>query len=195
MERDDITKFKKTCEVLKKEKNYTEKTIAEEMGISDVHVKNILRDKVLIRASTLGMIQDFNKWHRTDLAYAGLSIKKAIEQTKSTDEDFAKADMPPQNIKGKPGEVDPPIPEINNDTKSVSEGAKKFLKTEKARKGTKDDPERKTMKEMHDKAREEREKNLLNRIFPGIILVCDKADKSISKTINFEIELRIRLKE
>jgi transcriptional regulator with XRE-family HTH domain len=159
MEWNDIDKFKKICEILKKEKNYTDKIIAAEMGISDVHVNNILKDKILkIRASTLGKIQDFNKKHITDLEYAGLS---------------------------------------NDNTKSVSEWAKTFLETEKAKNGIKIEM---TMKEMHDKAREEREKKLLSKIFPGldagrIVFVSNKESDCISKTIALEIELRIRLME
>lgn len=70
MDKEDIIKFRRTCETMLNSKQKKLKEIADEVGLSEPSVVKILNTPLPelkgIRASTLGAIQDFNKNHRDD---------------------------------------------------------------------------------------------------------------------------------
>lgn len=73
--RDDILKFRKLCEVLKKEKHYSQKQFCIELGISQGTFKNLLKEDIATikpYSSVLGKVQDFIRKHINDLNYAGI---------------------------------------------------------------------------------------------------------------------------
>jgi len=76
--KDDILKFRSVCEILRKEKQYTNKQFCQELGISEPTLTKLLKDdinEIKPRASVLGIVQDFNKNHRSDVNYAGVTTE------------------------------------------------------------------------------------------------------------------------
>ena len=71
-----VIEFRKMCKVLIDEKGYTADKICTETGLSwstyDKLMKADLQEKCGIRASTVGIIQDFHKKHVNDLRYSGI---------------------------------------------------------------------------------------------------------------------------
>jgi hypothetical protein len=73
--KNDIIKFRKCVEILKKEKGYTNGRVCDEMGISGPTFHKLMTDDISefkCRPSILGLVQDFNKKHCNDLNYAGI---------------------------------------------------------------------------------------------------------------------------
>lgn len=73
--KDDILKFRKTCNVLIADKGYNKNKISIESKLNWPTLKKVLEDpidKIKIAASNLGLIQDFNKKHLDDVSYAGI---------------------------------------------------------------------------------------------------------------------------
>lgn len=81
-----VIEFRKLCKVLIDEKGYTIDKICAETGLSyptyDKLIKADLSEKCGIRASTIGILQDFHKKHVDDLRYQGIE-KKEPRQKKS----------------------------------------------------------------------------------------------------------------
>lgn len=79
--KEDLLKFRKCCEILKTEKDYTNGNLCKELGISEPTLFKLMTMDINeakgLRASTLGIIQDFLKKHCNDVNYAG--IKPAPE--------------------------------------------------------------------------------------------------------------------
>ena len=89
---DDILKFRKTCDILMKEKGYTRGSICREAGMSEPTLQKLLNDELDsfkrsgqagMRSSTLGIIQDFNKRHMDDVTYAGVKSEVIPMGTKT----------------------------------------------------------------------------------------------------------------
>ncbi len=81
--KDDILKFRKLCEVLKKEKNYTGNKIVIESGLTWPTFQKLTKapiDEIKIQASILAVIQDFIKKHIDDLNYAEPVILDLIKK-------------------------------------------------------------------------------------------------------------------
>lgn len=81
--REDIEKFRKVVAIIL-EKGQTKGLICKEMGMSGPTLQNLLTAELNsfnrdgqsgLRASTLGIIQDFNKRHIDDLNYAGIKAE------------------------------------------------------------------------------------------------------------------------
>jgi hypothetical protein len=74
--KEDIEKFRKLCDILIREKDYTVNKISIESKISWPTMKKIREtqniDDIKIHASVLGLIQDFQKKHCEDTNYAGI---------------------------------------------------------------------------------------------------------------------------
>jgi hypothetical protein len=76
MEKQDILKFRKLCEILIKGGTYTANKIVIEAGINWPTYKKILEwdiKDIKISASNLGRVQDFIKKHLNDLDYDGIT--------------------------------------------------------------------------------------------------------------------------
>ena len=95
--KEDILKFRKTCDVLLKEKGYTRGSICREAGMSEPTLQKLLNDELDsfkrsgqagMRSSTLGIIQDFNKRHKDDVTYAGIKSDVIPMQTKTGKTEF-----------------------------------------------------------------------------------------------------------
>ncbi|KKP51035.1 MAG: hypothetical protein UR43_C0028G0006 [candidate division TM6 bacterium GW2011_GWF2_33_332] len=87
--KDDILKFRKIYTILTKEKGKQKKYVYHEMSISEPSLVKILtadlNDLKGLRASTLGVIQDFNKRHMDDFNYSGIkSITEPVSKETST---------------------------------------------------------------------------------------------------------------
>lgn len=74
--KEDVLKFRKCVEMLKSEKGYTNEKLCKELGISDPTLFKLMTIDLTelkgLRASTLGIIQDFMKAHCNDINYAGI---------------------------------------------------------------------------------------------------------------------------
>lgn len=73
--KDDILKFRKTCDVLIADKGYNKNKISIESKLTWPTLKKVLEDpvdEIKIMPSILGIIQDFNKKHIDDVRYAGI---------------------------------------------------------------------------------------------------------------------------
>jgi AraC-like DNA-binding protein len=111
--RGDVIHFRRICNNLVNGKTRTAKQIAQEMGISDLTLKKLLTAELdetfHIRASVLGLIQDFSKKY-TD--YERLNIEPEPEQDQNREwfeklkgkEIKIKLDPPQPAYKETPGE-------------------------------------------------------------------------------------------
>lgn len=90
--KDDILRFRKVCDVLMKEQKYTQSKLCAEMGVSEPTIMKLLKGDLAefkIRASVLGVVQDFCEKHCDDLKYAGINstdsvpekVKEALKKT------------------------------------------------------------------------------------------------------------------
>ncbi len=75
--KEDIFKFKNLCTILRKEKGWKLQRISIETGLSQTCIDKIMKventdDMKGIRASTLGIIQNFCKKYRDHTNYAGI---------------------------------------------------------------------------------------------------------------------------
>ena len=84
--KEDVIKFRKTCDILIKNKGYNKNRIVTESGISWPTFQKILVtpiDELHIQASVLGLVQDFNRKHCEDFNYANADpIPGTVEQNK-----------------------------------------------------------------------------------------------------------------
>ena len=83
--KEDVIKFRKVYNILIDKKVLTAKSIIKELGLSEPSLHKILTadlDELKgLRASTLGMLQDFMKRHINDLNYAGIESDPLAEST------------------------------------------------------------------------------------------------------------------
>jgi DNA-binding Xre family transcriptional regulator len=118
--REDILKFRKVCVVLKSEKEYTNEKLCKELGISDPTLYKLINADIDelkgIRASTLGVIQDFMKRHCNDLNYAGIKpapdniVEQAADNLRKNLSNYHVPDqlkVIPEEIKSEPAEEIP----------------------------------------------------------------------------------------
>lgn len=100
--KEDILKFRKLCDILLKDKGYSKSSICKEIGISEPTLQKLLTAELDsfnrdgssgMRASTLGIIQDFNKKHCNDLNYAGIKPAAIIEVDKKVDTEKLKKNL------------------------------------------------------------------------------------------------------
>ncbi len=73
--KDDILKFRKTCDVLIADRGYNKNKISIESKLTWPTLKKVLEDpvdEIKIMPSILGIIQDFNKKHIDDVRYEGI---------------------------------------------------------------------------------------------------------------------------
>ena len=83
MDKEDIIKFRRTCETMLNSKQKKLKEIADEVGLSEPSVVKIMNTPLPelkgIRASTLGAIQDFNKNHRDDCYRQDAEVEETVK--------------------------------------------------------------------------------------------------------------------
>jgi DNA-binding Lrp family transcriptional regulator len=105
MKEDDVLKLRKIVEILRTEKKYSMAKIGKEIKLSEPTLKKLLEDDIAemhVRASVLGLVQDFNKKHCEDLNYAGIEaapetvVRKAVEKMKKEKKQtgFSPEDLP-----------------------------------------------------------------------------------------------------
>jgi hypothetical protein len=116
--KDDILKFRKCVDVLKKEKGFSNVKICSEMGISDPTLKKLMETDIAElkpRASVLALVQDFNKKHCNDLNYA--DIKPAPEEIRKMRKNLVNYKEPEKEI----------LETIERDKKSIEKKGKDFI--------------------------------------------------------------------
>jgi len=84
--KEDVLRFRKCVEMLKSEKGYTNEKLCKELGISDPTLFKLMTIDLTelkgLRASTLGIIQDFMKAHCNDINYAGIEPLEITPENK-----------------------------------------------------------------------------------------------------------------
>jgi hypothetical protein len=128
--KDDILKFRKICGILLKTES--RKVICLDMGVSDPTLTKLLDsdldDEFKIRASMLGMVQNFNKKHREILNYAGIEpaspsvVDKEVERLNKNNSHYH-----PETEKKKPSPAPEPKPEAKEDFFDLMRRASKVI--------------------------------------------------------------------
>lgn len=121
--KEDLLKFRKCCEILKTEKDYTNGKLCKELGISEPTLFKLMTMDINeakgLRDSTLGIIQDFLKKHCNDVNYAG--IKPAPEAVQEMRKNLGNYKEPDKKVEEKTSPIDYTIvPGKKKETESIA---------------------------------------------------------------------------